>query len=629
MRRGFLWWLWRGIRTWGRTTLFNALCGGRQKVGNYPGVTVQPVEGSFRTPHGVEVRLVDLPGAYSLSPNSPDEAVTRDVLLGRFEGVERPDLVVCVVDAGSLERHLYLARQVIELGLPVVVALNMVDRAEASGTRLDPAVLAEELEVPVVACQANRGKGTVELKQALRFPFPHGVEGREEVPALGSEEEARSFVEGLGGGEAALRAKARRVCEAGSRVAGGAEMGASDKVDGVVLHWLWGWVVLLGMMLAVFVTIFWLADYPMGWIEGGFGALGRWVEGRMPEGELRSLLVDGVIAGVGGTLVFLPQIVLLFFFIAVLEGSGYMARAAFVADGLMARMGMGGRAFLPLVSGYACAIPGVMATRTIGGAKERLVTMLVLPWMSCAARLRVYLLLVPLLVAGAWRQGLVVFGIYLLGTASALGAGFLLRRRMGGGEAQPFLLELPPYRWPDWGFVAREVAGRAWSFVRKAGGIILGVSILLWFLQTYPKAGEGENGLEVSFMGRLGAVLEPAVRPLGWDGRTGTAVLTSFAAREVFVASMAVAHAVEDEEDAERLRERMRAAKWADGRPMFTVPAVLSLLVFFVYALQCLPTTVVVRKESGSWRVALGQLFGMSAFAYVVALVVYQAGRFF
>ncbi len=399
---------------------------------------------------------------------------------------------------------------------------------------------------------------------------------------------------------------------------------------------MFGWVAFLAVMFSVFWGIFSFAQIPMGWIESGQGAISGWVTSLMAEGDLRSLLVDGVIGGVGGVVVFLPQIILLFFFIGLLESSGYMARAAFLMDGVMAKAGLSGKAFLPLFSSYACAIPGVMATRTIDSAKERLVTIFIAPWMSCSARLPVYFLIVPLLLhenEGSWKQALVLFGIYALGTLSAFVAARLLRKKLGpDSSANHFMLELPPYRAPQWSYIFRHVLERGWSFVAKAGTMILGLSILLWALSTYPKSSdESVDPLSHSAMGRIGSVIEPAVMPLGFDGRIGTAVLTSFAAREVFNSSLAVIFRVEaaesDEETRGKLRDRVSSATWPDGRPLFTPLTLVSVLVFFIYALQCLPTSAVVVRESGSWKWALGQFAFMSGFAYVASLVVFQTGK--
>jgi ferrous iron transport protein B len=402
----------------------------------------------------------------------------------------------------------------------------------------------------------------------------------------------------------------------------------TDRIDAHALHPVKGWGIFVTLMLTVFWSIFKLAEIPMGWIEAGQEALQGWVGGLLGEGDFQSLVVDGMIAGVGGVLVFLPQIILLFFFISLLESSGYMARAAYLMDGLMNKAGLSGKSFLPLLSGYACAIPGVMATRTIPNAKERLATILILPWTSCTARLPVYTLVIPLIFTSAFTQGLALFGIYALGTLTALVAARLLKPRLGKTTAPQFLLELPPYQSPQWRHVFHQVADRAFAFVKKAGTIILGLSIILWFLETYPKSDSDDPVVQQaeSFNGRLGKIMEPVVSPLGWDDRMGTAMMASFAAREVFRSSLAISYAT-DEEDGEELRDRLSASARPDGSPLFTPLVGLSVIVFFIYALQCLPTTVVVRRETGSWKWALGQLFGMTLFAYLAALLVYQVGK--
>lgn len=607
----------------GKTSLFNALTGANQRTGNYAGVTVELKSGETYTPHGRKLRVLDLPGCYSLHANAPDEKIALDALTGKLPGTAVPDLVVCVVDASNLERHLQLALQVIELGLPCVLALNMVDVAEKSGLRLDPAKLSEELGIPVVPMQANAAKGVIELKQALRYPFPPPSSVTWLKHGDDTEETRRAFI-------ARLCALAARRPDAQSRT-------FSDKLDSFLLHPFLGWIALIAVMFSIFWAIFSFASIPMDLIDAALGSFGAWVESLMPEGDFRSLLVEGVIAGVGGVLVFLPQIILLFLFIGLLESSGYMARAAFLMDGVMARAGLSGKAFLPLFSSYACAIPGVMATRTIDSAKERLVTIFVAPWMSCSARLPVYFLIVPLLLhekEGSWKQALILFGIYALGTATAFVVARVLRGRLGPDKSpNHFLLELPPYRRPQWAYIFRHVLARAWAFVQKAGTLILGLSILLWALATYPKTDSKDPGeiLAHSAIGRIGAFIEPAVKPLGFDGRTGTAILTSFAAREVFVSSTAILFSVEETDDDEEtrslLRDRIAAATWPDGRPLFTPLSLISLLVFFIYALQCLPTTAVVAREAGSWKWAIGQFVFMSTFAYLASLLVFQGGR--
>ena len=608
----------------GKTTMFNAMTGANRRVGNYAGVTVDIMVGEMRTSHGRKLRVMDLPGCYSLDAGSPDEQVAVDALVGRLEGHGKPGLVVCVVDASNLERHLRLVLQVIELGQPVVLALNMVDMAEKAGLRLDPVKLSEELGVPVVPMQADAGKGIIELKQAMSMPLPAA---------------SHASWKGAGGErETARREFIRQLCLLAARRPDRHQLTLSDRLDAWLLHPVHGWVFFLAAMFAVFWSIFSFAEIPMGWIEGAQAGLSARVMSMMAAGDLRSLLVDGIIGGVGGVLMFLPQILLLFFFIGLLESTGYMARASYLMDGLMGRAGLSGKAFLPLFSSYACAIPGVMAARTIDSAKERLVTVFVAPWMSCSARLPVYFLIVPLLLhekEGSWKQALALFAIYALGTLSAFVVARLLRGKLGPDEVpRHFMLELPPYRAPQWRYILRHVLERGRAFVAKAGTVILGLSILLWALGTYPKPRGGvdeADALAHSAMGRIGAVIEPVVKPLGFDGRIGTAILTSFAAREVFNSSLAVIFRVEAADDEEQtrdlIRDRIAAAEWPDGRPLFTPLTLVSVLVFFVYALQCLPTTAVVARETGSWKWALGQFLFMSAFAYLAAWVVYQGGR--
>lgn len=597
----------------GKTTLFNSLTGQRQKVGNYTGVTVDRISGEFFTPHGHRFELIDLPGCYSLEPNSPDEQVTRDFLHGDQEGEDKPDLIVCVFDASALERHLILLTQILQLKLPVVVALNKIDQAEAQGIRIDPTALSETFGVTFIPLGANAERGITELKQTLRHPFPP-VDEHEWT-------KGEDFAELLTDGY-------RRPDQD--------TLLLTDQIDAQVLHPFKGWLIFGALMFCVFWTIFRFAEIPMGWVESAQGALGDWVGGMLSEGDFRDLLIDGVIGGVGSVVIFLPQILLLFFFISLLESSGYMARAAFLMDGIMNKVGLSGKSFLPLLSGYACAIPGIMATRTIPSAKERLATILILPWTSCTARLPVYIILVPLLVTGSGAQAMTIFGIYALGTITALLTAKLLMPRLSQGknpEGSQFMLELPPYQKPHWGFILRQVLDRGWAFLKKAGTLILGISILLWFLETYPKSDSDDPLVqrENSFMGQAGEIIAPVVAPLGWDSRLGTAMLTSFAAREVFVSSLAISYSVDEEEEGaeETLRGKLAAAKKPDGTPIFTTFSILSLLVFYIYALQCLPTTAVVKRETNSWKWAFGQLGGMTLFAYLAALAVFQIGSLF
>ncbi len=606
----------------GKTTLFNALTGSTAKVGNYAGVTVEVKHGHTHTPHGHKLEVIDIPGCYSLDGGSPDQELARNVLLGNQKDLARPNLVICVLDASNLERHLQLALEILELGIPIVIALNMVDQAEKAGLRLDPVKLSEELGVPVVPMQADRGKGVVELKQAIRHPFPSPPEVNWEK---GDEESRRAY--GLATAELAAR---RATSHTGT---------VSDKLDRVLLHPIFGWVFFIGIMFALFWSIFSFSGIPMGWIESLQEFLVGQVEGAMGEGDFRDLITHGVIEGVGAVVIFLPQILMLFFFIGLLESSGYMARAAFLMDGFMAKVGLSGKAFLPLLSSFACAIPGIMATRTIDSSKERLVTIFVAPWMSCSARLPVYLLLVPMLLGGSEGgvlQALVFLGIYVLGTLTAFLAARILRGRLGPDDVEShFLLELPPYRLPQWGYIFRHVIERGWAFLRKAGTVILGIMIILWAATTYPKLDSDDPGevLDHTIVGRISETIEPIVKPLGFDGRTGTAILTSFAAREVFVGSMAQLFQIEESDDEGetrgRIRERLANETWADGSKMFSPAAVISLLIFYIYALQCLPTSAVVAREAGSWKWAVGQFLFMTIFAGVASLIVFQIASLF
>ncbi len=622
----------------GKTTLFNALTGANQRTGNYPGVTVTRVSGVLRTPHGNKYELLDLPGCYSLDPQAPDEQVTHDVLFGNLEGEDKPSAVVCVVDASNLERHLYLALQVIDLGFPVVIALNKVDLAESLGVRINVDLLSEELGLPVVPCQATGGRGVVELKHAIRQPFPHPA--RSGGKALSSYEVTQD--EAI---SRARTARAQAICKIATRRPGIEEGGltVSDKVDLWLLHPVVGWLVFGSLMMGIFYTIFSLANYPMDWISSGVEWVKSSVASVLSEGDVKDLVLNGVIDGVGSVIIFLPQILMLMFFIALMETTGYMARAALLMDGLMSRVGLSGRAFMPLMSSYACAVPGIMATRNMDSAKQRLITILIAPWMSCTARLPVYSLLIGLLMAGygAWTQSLVLAGLYVLGTGSALLVARLLSPKIKGvDENAHFLMELPPYTKPDMEYISRHLVERGWAFLKNAGTLILGLCILLWALQTYPKPKPGTPAaespalaLEQSYMGKLGHAIEPAVRPLGYDWRMGTALISAFAAREVFNANLAISYSVDegdgDEDFLARLRSKLQKATWADGRKIYTPLTTLSLLIFFVFALQCLPTTAVVQRETGSWKWAIGQLVGMGGVAWLASFAVYQIGSLF
>ncbi|RMG15158.1 MAG: ferrous iron transport protein B [Planctomycetota bacterium] len=640
----------------GKSTLFNALTGVRQRVANYPGVTVEAREGSVALDSGGAARLVDLPGAYSLRPSAADEAVVEEVLLGRRG--PRPDAVLVVLDATNLRRNLFLCSEVADLGLPLVVALNMVDEARRAGIDVPTEELRERLGVPVVETVAIRGEGVEELRAALAQARPVPREGslgealearlasapgacrwerlralEAEDPQLRAEEVARRYAwitELLHqrGEEDLARARAR-----------------TERVDRVLLHPVGGPLVFLAVMGLVFQAIFTWAGPVMEGIEAAFGWLGGIASAHLPGllGELgTSLVVDGVIGGVGAVVVFLPQILILFFLLGLLEDTGYMARAAFLVDRPLQSVGLSGRSFIPLLSSFACAVPGVMATRTIPHRFERLLAILVAPLMTCSARLPVYALLIAAFVPatpvlGAFNlQGLVLLGLYLAGIAGgllvALVASRFQRRR---GRLLPLVVELPPYRWPSWRGVLLKLRVRGGDFLKRAGTVIFAVSVALWFLMSFPRQpvesglSEAEQAalqLRESYAGRLGHALEPALRPLGYDWKIGVGILASFAAREVFVGTMGVVYSVgEADEESADLRAALRNERDPrSGRRVFNTATVFSLLAFYVFALQCGATVAVVKREARSWRFALGQLFGFLLLAYLAALGTYQ-----
>ncbi|HLM68622.1 MAG TPA: ferrous iron transport protein B [Longimicrobium sp.] len=684
----------------GKSTLFNALTGMRQRVGNYSGVTVERVEGRYRDADGHFVTVLDLPGTYSLSASSPDEEIALGVLLGRTPGADAPDVVVVVLDAQNLERNLFLATQVLELGLPTVVALNQVDAATAAGLRIDLVELTLELGAPVVATVATRGEGLELLKQAVskapglprpgrRFELPPQaaealapveaalMRGGLSASAAGMEalrllavrqpgrhlagiaglaeavERAHDEIEAAGLSARSLEAEVRYawIAEVADRVvtrAGGEERTLTDRIDAVALHRVAGPLLFVVMMGLVFQSIFTWAEPLIGIVEGLVGGLGGWVASILPPGDLNSLVVDGAIAGVGSVLVFLPQIVVLFLFIGFLEDTGYMARAAFIMDRFMRSVGLHGRSFIPLLSGYACAVPGVMSTRTIESPKDRLATILVLPLMSCSARIPIYALLIgtfipPVAVAGVFNlQGLTLLAMYLLGTLTALGVAAIFKRTLMRGKARPMIMELPPYRIPNPRSLHLSVGHRSSMFLKRAGTVILALSIVLWALATYPKteapAGASEHAaqeaqLAGSTLGMLGHAIEPAVRPLGYDWKIGVGIVSSFAAREVFVASMGTIYGVgAADEGSTSLREKLRGERHAgSGALVYTPLVAVGLMVFYVYAMMCMSTAAVVVRETGGGWVGLGwasfQFVYMLALAYLSALLVYQGGR--
>ncbi len=616
----------------GKTTLFNFLTGLKQKVANYPGVTVESRSGFWRTDDAT-FSVIDLPGLYSLETTSIDESIARDVIKGEVERLGRPDAIVAVVDSTNLERNLYLVTQLFDYGVPVVVALTMIDVFEKRKHEIDTEKMSRLLGVPVVAVNAADHRGREELADAVS-----SVAGTcPEYPELASaeNENARIFVR---------YAFISKVVQETVRHGDPEAHRFSEKVDRVLTHRFFGLLILLLVLLAVFQMIFTWATVPMDLLEQGFGALGDAVRGGLPEGMLSDLIVDGVIAGVGGIVIFLPQILLLFLFISILEDTGYMSRAAFMMDKLMSRVGLHGKAFLPLMSSFACAIPGIMATRTIENSRDRLATIMIAPMMSCSARLPVYTLMIAAFFAGQTVFGFVSLGavlmlaMYILGILVAICVAFILKRTLLKAEPAPFVMELPPYRLPNLRTITQNMLTRAWLFLKRAGTVILAISIVLWALMYFPRpvaqpvsSGESHETtrLQNSYAGQLGHAIEPIIQPLGYDWKIGVALIASFAAREVLVSTLSIIYNVgkDENEESETLIGAVRDAKKADGTPAWTPLTALSLMVFFVLAMQCMSTVAVVRRETNSWRWPVFMVVYMTVLAYLGAFLTYQGGR--
>ncbi len=701
----------------GKTTLFNALTGLHQKVGNYPGVTVEKKEGEYAW-QGRRVRLLDLPGTYSLKAASDDERLVRDVFLGLQHEVPQVDLAVIVVDASHLERNLFLATQMMDLGLPVVIALTMNDEAKRSGTPVETARLAEALQAPVVEIYAPRLTGIEILKQAIagsagRVPPPPPWRIGEQV--LGKIDELATVLEAARPGpqgllrEAALQillddhdshplidqpgvhdcahrlrdeleaaginwrqAEAtgryhwiREVVAQAHKPAPRYRVNTHDRIDRVLTHPVFGLAVFILVMGVVFQAVFSWSGPFMDAIDAAFGGLGDLVASGVPAGPLQGLLVDGMVGGVGGVVIFLPQILLLFLFVAILEDSGYMARAAFLMNRHMRRAGLHGRAFIPLLTGFACSIPAIMATRAIANRRDRLVTILVVPFISCGARLPVYTLMIGAFIPAAvitrflpgftW-QGLTLWAAYLFSLAAAVTAAWALRKTVLPGETQPFILELPPYRWPNLRTVLTSMWERGRVFLTQAGTIILAINILLWFLLSLPAnpplspaiAAEMEkaqaaltgaelesrleqlantNQLQNSIAGRLGRLIEPVIAPLGFDWKIGIGIIGSFAAREVFVSTMAVIYGMGAEEEAADAAFHERLQRERDphtGKPVYNILVAINLILYFILACQCMATIAIVKRETQSWKWALFMLAYMTGTAWIACFGFYQ-----
>jgi ferrous iron transport protein B len=705
----------------GKSTVFSALCGVPTRVGNYPGVTVEKKLGKYRDDVG-EVVIVDLPGTYSLSARTLDELVSVDVLLGRQPDVPKLDVIVAIVDATNLERNLYLFTQLRQLEIPIILVLNMWDRVMASSMKVDLAQVSERLGVTVVVATASRSAGIQEIKAAIRaaairgcsppaslFPpeFQAECDGLRDWMKTSGEPEMQSFLvqrllldidsahaQRLSK-QSALKDLPHRIAEARARLASSGQRvpaletkcrynwirsvlagivdrpaedanTTSDRIDHVLTHRVWGLVIFAAIMFAVFQCISTGASGMMSGIETLQAALVTWVHSWLPPGTLRSLIDDGIIAGVGSVLIFLPQILILFFFIGVLEDCGYMARAAFVMDKLMTKLGLSGKSFLPLMSSFACAVPGIMATRVIENTRDRMITILVAPLMSCSARLPVYILLISFIPETHWLggwiglRGVVLFAMHVLGLVVAIPVAWLLKRFFFPGETAAFVMELPSYKLPSPKVVFYRVWERGQSFVGRAGTLIFCTAVLVWAAGYFPgdhtevhqlartieqrelQATDGSdaeldamraqerllNGklIQGSLLGQAGQAIEPVVKPLGWDWRIGVGVMASFPAREVIIATLGTIYSLGgdvDEEDS-GLKDALASSRWEDGRPVYTLPVALSIMVFFALCAQCAATLMVIRRETNSWRWPIFTFVYMTALAYVGSFITYN-----
>lgn len=654
----------------GKTTLFNRLTGLNAKTSNFPGTTLECRRGRLKV-QSETIELIDLPGLYSTQFAQSEEQVAVGALHGALPGLEPPDAVVVVIDATCLSRHLYLASEVREIGVPMLVALTMIDEARRAGITICIETLAKELDATVVPVSGRTGEGIDQLSTAL-------TKLGAEDPSLAAGQ-AQSMTERIACTSCSSCPHTNRhtwACGAGLRAGHDATETEPSRLrelaDQWLTHPLLGVVGFSIIMAAVFVLIFNIAAYPMDWIDLTFSTIGEYVGGLLPEGLLASFIVDGLIGGVGGVVIFLPQICLLFFALTLLEDTGYLARAAFVADRIMQKVGLPGKAFIPMLSAHACAIPGIMSTKVIESRRDRLITILVLPFMTCSARLPVYAMITAMLFADSlWKGGVVFLGAYMLGIIVAMCASFVLGKTILRGKPQELVIELPPYRWPSLRTAVLTMIDRGAVFLKQAGTVILLLSILLWAAATFPQlpedqvtqiaspadaaqyeawaaeadalaeAGSVEDAqavesqmgnmyaryaLQHSVAGRVGKVIEPVFEPLGFDWRIDIGVVTSFAAREVMVSTLSIVAGLGEEgaEDNASLVNTLRRMERPDGSPLFTTATSFSLLVFFVLAMQCLPTQAVTKRETGSWKWAVLQFSYMTVVAYVAAFITYQ-----
>lgn len=595
----------------GKSALFNALTGARQKIANYPGVTVERKSGHFQMADGRPVELVDLPGSYSLEPTSPDEAVTRSVIMGEQQGERKPDAIIIVLDAANLDNHLRFALEVIALGRPVVIALNMMDLAERDGLTLDPAKLEAELGVPVIPTVAVRRRGLDHLSAAVEAQL---AEKTDPLDIVVSKERDHG-----------LRKQAKKIANL-TVVSETAGRRWSERADAMFLHPVAGPVILLAIMFVMFQAVFAWSEAPIGWIEGASEWAAVAVEAGLPEGFLRDFIIEGAIGGVGSVVVFLPQILILFLFILLLEASGYMTRAAFLMDRLMASVGLSGRSFIPLLSSFACAIPGIMATRSIADPKDRLTTILVAPLMTCAARLPVYAIIIGAFIPardvglGVGLQGLVLFGLYIFGIVGAMLVALVLRSTVAKGPNSGFLMEMPKYQMPRLRDILLGLWQRAWIFLRRAGTIIFAATVVLWLMLTYPKVpiDSPMSQVDYSAAGRIANVIEPVVAPIGFNRDIALALIPAMAAREVAVAALATTYAIDapdEEAEAKSLTERLQSS--------WSLPTALAFLAWFVFAPQCLSTIAVTKRETNGWKWPMFMLAYLFALAYGAAGITY------
>ena len=686
----------------GKSSLFNCLTGLNQKVGNFPGVTVDKKTGFTAISDTLKGNVIDLPGTYSLYPKQLDEWVSYKVLLNQDKNTEA-DIFVVVVDASSLKRNLLFCTQIIDLKKPVVVALTMVDLARKKGIKIDLLEMERELGFPVVSINPRKGKGVSQLKKVIehtalnlyQVPVRDFIDNKALAPAPISDlQEVFPQIsdysaihllinhEGFDFDAAtqhkieeierkhnfnATKTQAAEILQRYGRIKHIMQVSVSepdpleltlftDKLDNVLLHRRWGYLILLAVLLLMFQSVFWVAQYPMEWIEISFSYISGWLANMLPAAWWSDLLINGIVAGLSGILIFIPQIMILFGLIALLEDSGYMARISFLTDRLMRSVGLNGKSVMPLISGFACAVPAIMSARSIENRKERLLTILVTPLISCSARLPVYIILIGLVIPNTYYfgflslQGIVMMGLYLLGLVTALFISFIAKWFINIKEKSFFILELPTYRSPRWNNILHTMISKAKIFVTDAGKIIMIISLFLWALSSFGPASKMDRveaayqqdkienvkrasvieseyhaaKLENSYAGMLGKSIEPAIAPLGFDWKIGISIVTSFAAREVFVGTMATLYSVGDDEEGTLLRNKMKDAKRPDGTPVFTLATGVSLMLFYVFAMQCMSTLAITRRETKSWKWPLIQLAYMTFLAYVLSLAVYQ-----